>query len=358
MSMRSSKRGRETAVTVAPSKSRKVDPESPSPDVRATSYSIGSKPSTSAERLFAHAIKFELLTPQEEQVLAQQRIEADRAISLLERSLAEAERRKKPALCTKLQKDLSSEIERRDAAVCTLIERNIRLAIKVAGDYGFLPTELEMRIASAIDGLREAALRFEATKAKFSTYASWWMRQRILRDSISQGRAIRLPVHMAQRVFKVAATENELRSLYGRAATDDEVAEHLKLSAKQMRDVRLAQQTLTVSMEPMPDAFDNTEERDQVADPNALIPGTELLSVDRKELLQKSLGLLDKRERAIIDARFGFGASGKKETLETVGKRFHVTRERIRQLENIALKKLRRQFEKLDVPVMPQKYSK
>jgi RNA polymerase primary sigma factor len=250
---------------------------------------------------------------------------------------------------------LDKETEQRDGAVNTFIEHNIRLAIKIAGDYAFLPTELEMRIASALDGLREAALRFEPTKAKFSTYASWWMKQRILRDSISQGRAIRLPVHMAQRVFKVSATENELRAEYGRAATDNEVADHLGLTGKQMRDVRRAQQTLTVSMEPMLDAFDNAEERDQIEDPNAIIPGTEAFSVDRAELLKKALGSLDTRERAIIDARFGFGMSGEKETLEAVGRRFHVSRERIRQLENIALKKLRKQFEKLDAPVLSKK---
>lgn len=147
------RRRTDPAVKVAPPKSQEVQPESSASDLKAATFSLGSRSSASAERLIAHAIKFKLLSPQEEQDLARERVEADRAISLLQRSLAEANCRGKSELSTKLQRDLDKECERRDGVVNTFIERNIRLAIKIAGDYAFLPTELEMRIASALDGL-------------------------------------------------------------------------------------------------------------------------------------------------------------------------------------------------------------
>jgi RNA polymerase primary sigma factor len=299
-----------------------------------------------------------LLTPQEERELASDRISADREISLLEKSLAVAKQRKKPQLSEKLNADLQKQIDRRDGVVCTFMERNLRLAIKVAGDYGFLPMELELRIASATDGLREAALRFDPDRgAKFSSYASHWIRQRILRDAANQGRVIRLPLHMASRLRHVVKAEETLTALYGGRPSDDDIANHLGLSAKQIRDVRLAQETFAVSMEPLPSVLDGMHERDQIPDPKATIPGSEEFSVDRTALLMQALYSLNKRERAVLNARFGLGESGERETLEVVGKRFGVTRERIRQLENIALRKLRKKFDQLDVPLRHKKES-
>jgi RNA polymerase primary sigma factor len=122
------------------------------------------------------------------------------------------------------------------------------------------------------------------------------------------------------------------------------------LKEKQMRAARLAQQTIAVSIEPEAENIDGIDYHETLADPKALIPGTSLLSSDRVEILQHALTSLDKRERAIIFSRFGIDKGGERRTLEELGQRFGVTRERIRQLENIALAKLRKAFEAQDTP--------
>jgi RNA polymerase primary sigma factor len=301
--------------------------------------------------LIKHSVRLDLLTPDEECILARQRIEADREIALLEKTLNENKPRKGSRLYMKIQESLEKARDLKDSAVCAFQERNIRLAIKIAGDMGFLATPLEDRVSSAIQGLREAALRFDPDKGgKFSTYASFWVRQRMFRDSLHEGRTIRLTVSMRQRLSKVAKAEAELHTMYGRAATDDEIGEHLGLHPKQMRAIRLAQDTISISLAPDPEDLDAFNLEEHLADPNAVIPGTTELASDRLELLRRALNALDKRERAIISARFGLNEEGETFTLEAVGEKFGVTRERIRQLENIALRKLKKAFEQSDTP--------
>ncbi len=301
--------------------------------------------------LINHSIKLDLLTPDQERLLARQRIEADQEIALIEKTLAENKPRKGSRLYEKLQDSLEKARGLKDNAVCAFMERNIRLAIKIAGDMAFLPTPLENRVSSALEGLREAALRFDPDKGgKFSTYAGFWVRQRMFRDSSNEGRTIRLSVNMIQRLSKVSRAETELHMVYGRAATDEELGEHLALNAKQMRAIRLAQETMSISFEPHSDDPDAQHLEETLADPNAVIPGSSELSSDRVELLRRGLNVLDKRERAIISARFGLNNKGETFTLEAVGEKFGVTRERIRQLENIALRKLKKAFEQGDTP--------
>jgi RNA polymerase primary sigma factor len=308
-------------------------------DVRAVDY------------LIQHSIKLDLLTPEQECVLARQRIEADREIALLEKTLAENKPRKGSRIYIKIQDSLEKARDLKDNAVCAFMERNIRLAVKIAGDMKFLSTPLENRVSSALEGLREAALRFDPDKGgKFSTYAGFWARQRIFRDNQVEGRTIQLSVNMMQRLSKVSRAETELHSVYGRAATDQEIGEHLGLNQKQMRAIRLAQETMSISLAPDPQDLDALNLEDHLADPNAVIPGTSELASDRLELLRRGLNALDKRERAIISARFGLNDEGKTFTLEAVGEKYGVTRERIRQLESIALRKLKRAFEQSDTP--------
>ena len=298
-----------------------------------------------------HSLKLELLTPEQERILGRQRIEADREIALLEKTLAENKPRKNSRLYANIQTSLEEAKKRKDEAVCAFMERNIRLAVKIAGDMGFLPAPLEFRISSALEGVREAALRFDPDKGgKFSTYAAFWIRQRMFRDSRIECRTIRLSHTMIHRLSIVAHAETELQGLYGRAATDVEIAEHLGLKEKQMRAVRLAQQTIAVSLEPGSENIEGIDDRERIADPNAIIPGTANLSSDRLEVLHRVLPSLDKRERAIISARFDLEGNGRIQTLEELGNHLGVTRERIRQLESIALKKLRKGFEDLDTP--------
>lgn len=303
--------------------------------------------------LIRHSIKLELLTPEQEHSLARQRIEADRDIALLEKTLAENKPKKGSRLYAKLQDSLQKAKDLKDNAVCAFMERNIRLAVKIAGDMAFLPSPLENRVSSALEGLREAALRFDPDKGgKFSTYAGFWVRQRMFRDSSNEGRTIRLSVNMIQRLSKVSRAETELHMVYGRAATDEEIGEHLELSQKQMRAIRLAQETISISFEPQSGDNDAQHLEETVADPTAVIPGSSELASDRLELLRRGLNALDKRERAIISARFALNNEGETFTLEAVGEKFGVTRERIRQLESIALRKLKKAFEDSDTPNM------
>ena len=312
---------------------------------------ISSENSGATSLLIQHSIRLELLTPAQERALASQRIEADREIALLEKTLVENKPRKGSRTYLRIQQCLDNAIKSKDDAVCAFMERNIRLAIKVAGDMGFLPTPMESRISSALEGIRDAALRFDPDKGgKFSTYAGFWIRQRIFRDNQIESRTIRLSANMMQRLSKVVRAEPELHTVYGRAATDTELGEHLGLNEKQMRAIRLAQQTMAISIEPQSEEIDSLALEDQLADPKAIIPGTLDLSADRLKILQQALKSLDERERAIISARFGLNETGETDTLETVGRRFGVTRERIRQLENIALGKLRKSFEDSDTP--------
>lgn len=301
--------------------------------------------------LIKHSIKLELLTPDQERLLARQRIEADQEIALIEKTLAENKPRRGTRLYVKLQDSLGNARHLKDNAVCAFMERNIRLAIKIAGDMNFLATPLENRVSSALEGLREAALRFDPDKGgKFSTYAAFWVRQRMFRDSLNEGRTIRLTVNMRQRLSKVAKAETELHAAYGRPATDDEIGEHIGLHPKQMRAIRLAQETKFISLAPDPEDLDAFNLEEHLADPNAVIPGSSELASDRLELLRRALNSLDDRERAIISARFGLNAEGETFTLEAVGEKLGVTRERIRQLEKIALRKLKKAFEQSDTP--------
>lgn len=302
-------------------------------------------------RLLNHARQLELLTPEQEAILGRQRIEADREIALLEKTLTENKPRKGSRLYTRIETSLVNAKKTRDDVVCALMERNIRLAIKIAGDMGFLPAPIECRISSALEGVREAALRFDPDKGgKFSTYAAFWIRQRMFRDSRVETGTIRLSSNMGSRLSKVMRAEADLQGLYGRPATDHEIAEHLGLKEKQMRAVRLAQQTIAVSLEPEAENIDGMDYHETLADPNALIPGTSPLSDDRVTILQRALKSLNKRERTIILSRFGMGNDGERRTLEELGQRFSLTRERIRQVESKALKKLRKAFEAADTP--------
>jgi RNA polymerase primary sigma factor len=298
-----------------------------------------------------HAIKLELLTPAQERILALQRIEADRDIDLLEKTLKETKPRKGSKLYTNIQASLEQAQKVKDHAVCAFMERNIRLAVKIAGDMGFLPAPLEGRVSSGLEGLRDAALRFDPDKGgKFSTYAAFWIKQRIFRDSRAESRTIRLSSNMIARLSKVTRAESDLQFLYGRAATDAEIAEHVGLNQKQMRAVRLAQQTMAVSLEPQADDIHSINYQETLADPNALIPGTSDAASDRLTILHTALTSLNQRERTVIFARFGLNKTGERLTLEELGQQFGVTRERIRQLENTALTKLKKAFEGIDTP--------
>jgi RNA polymerase primary sigma factor len=307
--------------------------------------------SSGIDRLVRHSLRLPLLTRAQECELAKQRIEADNEIALIRKTLSECKPRAGSRARVTLEARLSEATSRRDAAVCSFMERNIRLAIKMAADFSFLRTPLDSRVASAFEGLREAGARFNPDKgAKFSTYASFWVRQRIFRDSRVEGPVIRLSQGMIRRLGKLNELEQHYLSTTRRTPSVTEIGAALKLNAKQVRVLLLAQQSVAVSIEPASPVLDGEAERDQIVDPNASIPGCELLTDDTLAVLQGALQCLQPREREVLRARFGLQGRGARETLETIGQRLGVTRERIRQLEGIALEKLRKRFRQLDVP--------
>jgi RNA polymerase primary sigma factor len=191
--------------------------------------------------------------------------------------------------------------------------------------------------------------RFDPKKgAKLSTYASWWIKQAIKRALANQSKTIRLPVHVVDKVAHIRRAEMRLREVLDREPTDEEVASELGLDAKRVRRYRQASRA-PVSLDAPIGDDENDRVSEVVADPNAALPSEQLAYESDTALAQEILATLPEREREILAMRFGLN-DGKERTLEEVGERFGVTRERIRQIQEQALKTIRKTMEKRDQP--------
>ncbi len=242
--------------------------------------------------------------------------------------------------------ELAGKIKKGDAAARErMINANLRLVVTIARDYANLGLPLLDLISEGNIGLTKAVERFEPTKgAKLSTYAMWWIKQSIKRALANQSKTIRVPVHLADKIAKVRRVSIQMSEELGREPTDEELSEEIGIDSDKvarLNSVGIRPASLDA---PIADN-DSTEFGEVIGDDEAQTP-FELLR--DKNLLGEVDGLLevlDPRERKIISRRFGLDG-GEPKTLEDVGKDFGITRERIRQLQNIALAKLRRALSK------------
>ena len=228
-----------------------------------------------------------------------------------------------------------------------MIKANLRLVVKIARDYEGIGLPLLDLISEGNIGLMKAVERFDPAKGgKLSTYGSWWIKQSIKRALANQSKTIRLPVHLVDKISKMRRSAMKLQEELGREPTDEELADELGMTAARVRQMRMAAIRPASLDAPIGDE-DSNNFAEVVEDENAATPYDNLEDKTVTGMLQDMVKHLDPREATILRYRFGLDG-GTEKTLEEVGVKFGVTRERVRQIQNIALRKLRKMIEKLE----------
>jgi RNA polymerase primary sigma factor len=245
--------------------------------------------------------------------------------------------------------DLAAKIKKGDKKARELmIKANLRLVVKIARDYEGLGLPLLDLISEGNIGLMKAVERFDPAKGgKLSTYGSWWIKQSIKRALANQSKTIRLPVHLVDKISRMRRVAMKLHEVLGREPTHEEIAEEMGISATRVAQMYTAAIRPASLDAPIGEGEDSHNFSEVVQDENAISPYDQLEDKTVIDMMQEMVKTLDPREATILRTRFGLDG-GRERTLEEVGEKFNVTRERVRQIQNTALKKLRRMIERME----------